>query len=278
MTGTQDARTARTERSSAARPILISTAILGGIILAGVGSTAAIAAVANGSGVETARETAPVDGVTALDLEVSAADFTVEYDDVAEATLRTAGGRAGDWTLERDGDELVVSSPGNRFDLCFAWCGWEKRSAVLTLPAELEDRGIEADVSLGAGTLFVRGDFGSLDLEMGAGDADVTGAIGSFQLDLGAGDFTGELADVREADFQVSAGSAEARLTGSAPKRLELDVAAGDLTLTLPDETYAVQSRVAAGDFANELRVDPSSPRVIDAEVSAGDLTLRPGK
>lgn len=275
MTETRELRPAR---SGASRPILIGTAILGGIVLAGAGSSAAFGTIANTQGVATATESREVTGIAGIEVDASAADFTIEFGSVTEATLKTSGGRASDWRLERDEDELVVSSPGARFDLCLAWCGWEKRSAVLTLPKELEGKGIEADLNLGAGSMTVRGDFRSIDLDMGAGEAEVVGAVDTFELTLGAGDFTGELHDVSEADFGISAGTANARLTGTAPRSVTIDVAAGDLDIELPDDTYAVQSQVAAGDLTNTLRVDPGSRNRIDIEVSAGDVTIRPGE
>jgi hypothetical protein len=72
----------------------------------------------------------------------------------------------------------------------------------------------------------------------------------------------------------VSAGAVDARLTGSAPRAVTVDVSAGSLDLRLPDEAYDVRSDVSAGDFENGLRTDAESGNVVDVTVSAGTVTI----
>lgn len=270
-----------THRSAAAKPILLTTAIVGGFALLVTGTSAAIAAVGaqtSSSGTVSAGTTLDTAGITGIEVDASAADFSIEFGDVSAATLEATGTRSDQWTLRRDGDELVVESPRGIFGSCFGWCPPSEQTVVLTLPSSLEDRTLDADVQLGAGALRVEGDFRDLDLELSAGRMTVTGSARSVDLEMGAGNFTGDLRDVNEANFNVSAGAADVRLTGTAPRESDLEVSAGSMDLTLPDVPYRVNSDVSAGNLDNQLRTDPSANNLIEAEVSAGKIVLRPGR
>ena len=146
--------------------------------------------------------------------------------------------------------------------------------ATLTLPRELEGTALDASLDLSAGELTVDGAFDDLDIDVGAGTLTVDGAARTLMVDLSAGGADIDLADVSEAQFSVSAGAVDARLTGSAPDAVTVDVSAGSLDLRLPDGAYDVRSDVAAGDFENGLRTDAESRNVVDVTVSAGTVTI----
>lgn len=263
-------------RSSAGRPIMIATAVFGGLALLTVGTTAAVAAVGDARAFAgDSSSSASAAGVKDVDLDIGGAEVTLAFGDVAEASIETSGRDSDRWTLRREGDDLVVKSPNRFMDFCFGWCD-ERRTAVITLPRELE--GVDLDIDLGSGSVTALGSFGELGLELGAGDATVSGSARSVDAEVSAGDLDLELENVRSASFQVSAGGANARLTGSAPEEVEVEVSAGTVSLTLPDVPYRVASDVAVGDIANSLRVDPAAKHRITADVAAGDLVLRPGE
>ena len=270
------------QRSAAARPILIATAIIGGFALLVTGTSAAIAAVGAQSGSSpgsiAAATSLDATGVTGVDVDASAADFTIVFGDVSQASLDVTGPRSDQWKLRRDGNELVVDSPRGIFGFCFGWCPPAEQTVVLTLPHALEGDKLDLDVHLGAGALNAEGDFGDLGLELSAGRMTVFGSARSIDLEMSAGNFTGELRDVVEASFSISAGSAETELTGTAPRATDLEVSAGSLDLTLPDETYRVTTDVSAGNVDNQLRTDPNAENRIEAEISAGKIALRPGR
>lgn len=280
MTNTPD-QPAAPERSAAARPILITTAIIGGCALLATGTSAAVAAVgaqASSSGSVAAATSLDTTGITGVEVDASTADFSVAFGDVSEATLEVSGPRSDQWTLRRDDTDLVVEAPRGIFGFCFGWCPPSEQVVVLTLPLSLEDRPVDLEARLGAGALRADGAFGDLDLELSAGRMTVEGSARSLDLEMSAGNFTGDLSDVTEASITVSAGSADTRLTGSAPREVDLEVSAGSLDLTLPDEPYQVRTEVSAGNVDNQLRTDSGARSVIEAEVSAGKIVLRPGR
>lgn len=268
------------QRSAAARPILITTAIIGGLALLVTGTSAAVAAFgaqAGSSGSVASAMSLDTNGITGVEVHASAADFSIAYGDVSEARLDATGPRSDQWSLRRDGRDLVVDSPRGIFGFCFGWCPPAEQTVVLTLPHALESERIDLDVSLGAGALTAEGAFGELGLELSAGRMMVSGSARAVNLEMSAGNFTGELRDVSEASFSISAGSAEAELTGTAPWATDLEVSAGSLELTLPDEAYRVNTDISAGNLDNQLRTDPNASHLIEAEISAGRITLRPG-
>lgn len=270
--------------SRAARPIMITTAVIGGLALFSVGSSAALAAVVSGVNANSqgiSNTAVAVDGITGLDIDSSAAKFNLAYGEVQEATLDVTGPRSSEWSLTRDGDELKVRSPRGIFGgigFCFMGCSPDLQTVTLTLPRELEDRALDVDASLGAGELVADGKFRDFDLDMSAGRTTLAGSARSLDVDMSAGSFDGELSGVQEASFNISAGSAKAELTGVTPREIDIEVSAGSVELRLPDDSYRVDTDVSAGSVDNKLSTDPTSRNLITADVSAGKVTLRPGK
>ncbi|MBK0418121.1 hypothetical protein JD276_03635 [Leucobacter sp. CSA1] len=266
-------------RRSAATPIVIATAVIGGVALLGAAGSSALG-VAGGlvraSGGSGAVQTVDASGATGLDIDASATSFRLEFGDVAEATLEQAeGAERGRWSLERRGDEIVVERRSGIFgDWCFGFCFESERTTVLTLPEEL-DGALDVEIGVGAGTVDASGEFVGLDVHIGAGEVIVAGAARTLNVEVGAGTADFELDDVVEADFEVSAGEARASFTGEAPERVGIDVSVGSVDLALPDVPYDLRSRSSLGDVTNLLETSSASDHRIDADVSVGDITLR---
>jgi len=256
--------------------VAIVTAVIGGIALAGAGTTAAFGAV--NTVVRTDQsDRADVTGVTELEADASAGDISIRFGDVDEAELTVTGSNR-DWSLERDGDTLRLQSP----DRWWGWGGdwswfgdWNRDETIdLVLPQELS--GLDADLSLSAGRLDVDGEFGELDADVSAGALHLTGTARSLDVGLSAGRADIALSDVAEASFGVSAGDLVAELGGSAPTEVEVDVSAGSLELTLPDVEYAVTQEVSAGSLDNGLQTSSNARNTVFVELSAGSVELRP--
>ena len=260
---------------------MIVTAIVGGIALLGSGATAAVAAtgglVSSSTEGTGSLQTEDVSGIQGIDLDVDAGNMRIEFGDVEEAELSVANRRGQEWSIEREGDDLVVRSPEFRFGWWFgSWVG-DEESAVLTLPQKLQDAALDADLTLDAGSLDVIGDFGALDITVNAGALDIEGAASSLRIDMSAGRADAVLDGVGEADLTVAAGDLNIELTGRAPTQTTIDVSAGSLDLTVPDESYSIVREVEAGSL--DARVDQSAGarNTIEVSLSAGSATIRPG-
>ena len=252
--------------------LTVVLSVIGGVALLGTGAGAAWAG-AHSVGPRSGELQESVAGVTALDVEVSGAEMEVEFADVAEAELRVEGGSPGGWSLRRDGDELEVRGPQNRFDWFRPdWLRGDQR-ATLVLPLELE--GLDGELTLDAGELTVEGDFDVLNVEVNAGSLEIEGEARMLEAELNAGRADIALSGVDEAGYTVSAGRIVSTLH-TAPSSVTIAVMAGALDLSLPDEGYDLRQQLSAGSLDNGLTQRSSSDRRIVAEVEAGSVNLRP--
>lgn len=266
--------------SGAGRAITIVAAIVGGIALLGAGGGAAFAATGQFRPAGSAHGlTAPIDGITDLEVDAGGADVTVRFGDVTDAELRVDGRSPGEWEMRRDEDTLRVNGPNGRWGWWGWWGSWSTDDVVvvLTVPEQLEGR-LDADLQLSAGSLTASGDFRELDLELGAGAMTVDGSATSVSAQISAGRADLTLDGVREADLTMSAGRLEAELTGSQPDEVSLDATAGSMTVILPQGAYAVDQEVAAGSFDNGLQTSASARSVVTVQVAAGSISVREGR
>ncbi|GAA3656505.1 hypothetical protein [Microbacterium marinilacus] len=262
-------------RRGPGKPVAIVLGVIGAIVLLGFGFDAVRSTVSATTRVSDVQ-TASADGLASLDVRAEASSFTIEFGDVADATLEVSDAR-GEWTLDRSGDELVVASRDGWFGGGRGWWNWgdDEERVVLTLPEVLRDAGLDADLELAAGRLEAEGAFGSLVLDVGAGGMEISGSAETLEVDLSAGDARFDLADVSRADLSVSAGRLQGELTGAAPDTVGVVVSAGSVDLTLPAASYEVRSEVSAGSFDSGLEESPSSRHQVDVDVSAGHVVLR---
>jgi hypothetical protein len=264
-----------TKKSIGALTVVLG--VFGGAVLLGTGATAAVAGmhrIGSGSGSASGALNAEVQGVRSLDLEVSGAEMTVEFSgDATEAKLQIDGGSSDGWSLKRDGAELKVRGPHDGFDWFRpGWMNGDQR-ATLMLPDALS--GIDADFTLQAGELTVGGDFGQLGVDVNAGSLRMDGTARELDAELNAGRADIDLSEVRKAEFTVNAGRIVASLD-TVPSSVEIDVAAGALDLTVPDEEYDIRQDVTAGSLDSGLQQSSNSSNRITASVSAGSVRLHP--
>ena len=271
----QPGHTPPSERRSSSRVVAIIAICLGAVLVLGTVVTGVISIIRTAA-VHTTTLTASIDGIRALDIDARAADVDIVYGDVAEATLRVVGSQ-GDWTFERQGDTLVVSSDRQWWG---RW-GWFREGDDVTLTLPTGTRGLDADFDVDGGSLTATGDYGDLALTLDAGSLRIEGSAESLTTDVSAGSARLELSGVDTATVSVSAGSVDGRLlagTTEAPSSVSVDVSAGRVDLALPDATYAVTSDVSAGGFTNRLDTASASQHRVDVTVSAGAVVLRSGR
>ncbi|MFS0866494.1 hypothetical protein AB3M83_04050 [Microbacterium sp. 179-B 1A2 NHS] len=263
------------QRRGSARVVAIIAIVVGGaLILSAILSAVGSALWMTGARGADGPRVADAGGISSLSLDVSAGDVAVVYADVEEATLDVLGDGRG-WRLERQGDQLRLSKHEPWW---ISWNGfdWNSDRVTLTLPQELADERLDARIDVSAGSVSIDGTYGDLDVHIGAGSADVNGTADVLSVDLSAGGADIDVADVSRGTLTVGAGELIASLTGTAPDELTIDVSAGSLVASLPDDTYAVTSDVSAGELDNQLSTSSDAPHRIDVQVSAGSTTLRP--
>src|SRR5690606_35403334 len=165
-----------TRKTTGALTVLL--AVFGGAALLGTGTTAAFAGVQQ-FGEQSGSLRADARGVTSLALEVSAAGVRGEFrEGETRAQLRIEHGSSAWRSPSREGDELKVQGRRRGFDwLRPDWIGgdWFRGdgAATLVLPGSL--KGLDADLTLNAGSLSAGGVFGELDVDLNAGALSVSG-------------------------------------------------------------------------------------------------------
>lgn len=219
-------------------------------------------------------QSADMSGVSALRIDVSGGEFSIDYADASEAVLNATGTRT--WELRRDGDTLVVEPEWALFGGCFGFCFGTHERVTLTLPKEYQTRELDADITVSAGAFTADKTFGDLRIGVSAGAANITGGAKTLVAEVSAGGIYASLDGVADAKFDISAGEIETTLTGVAPDKINIDVSAGTLDLLVPTGGYRVSSDVSAGSFDNLLSSTSSaSTNVIEVSVSAGSVTIR---
>src|SRR5699024_5385403 len=123
-----------------------------------------------------ANLTADTTGVTGVNIEANASEFNLAFGDVTEATLRTDGVNAENWQLRREGDELLVTAPAQWFNWCLFNCNFDETRVTLTLPEDLNDGSLIAEMDLSARRLIADDNYDPLQVELRAGEATVNGS------------------------------------------------------------------------------------------------------
>ncbi|PRI12342.1 DUF4097 family beta strand repeat-containing protein [Leucobacter massiliensis] len=282
-------------RSAATTAIVTATAVAGGIALLAVGVSTTVqhfapAVVSEdmiGVGLVPAQSEygffESVDGVRGLEISAAVSSFRIEAGDQEDAELTVEGSDFADqWSMYRDGDELVVEAPelgaGAVTGGCLFGCSPNSGAGevTLTLPRELLESGrLEADISLAGGELRGEGSFRELGIDVDAGSLEFTGSARTLDLGLSVGEARVELADVDEAEIDVQTGDATLKLTGTAPRSVELNAEMGAVSLQLPEGGYRVDQAGTLGAIDNQLTEDPKSSQVVRVRGTAAEITLR---
>lgn len=224
----------------------------------------------------------PVSGITGLEVEASAASFTLEFDDVDEAVLTVdhrGSGRGGEWTMRAEDEELVVErASGPRTDGCLFGCGERGggERVTLTLPQSLgEGDLLNGDLTINSGELQVAGDFAELSLDVNAGSLGFIGSARDLSASVRTGEASIEAKDVREAEFDLEVGDLRAVLSGTAPALVDLEASTGSADLKLPEGEYRVDAEGELGATDNRLSTNDQSKNVVSVRASLAEVTLR---
>lgn len=221
---------------------------------------------------------ADANGVTELDIRVSAASLEIVFDDVEEAALVVPENAGRTWRLKREGTRLLVSSQGhgqNRVVPSFRLGDFGV--STLYLPSQLGQGTTKLQLSVGAGSAEVEGDFSVVSADVGAGSLSLAGRAEEVVLRVEAGEIDATFRDTARADLNVAAGEARVDLEGRAPEHLKVDVAVGSALLRVPDVPYHVVTERSMGDI--ELTIDQtgsSKGRTIEASVALGTIRITP--
>jgi hypothetical protein len=137
------------------------------------------------------------------------------------------------------------------------------RLEILTPP------GTQLQLSLGAGTVDVRGLTGGVQVNSGAGNVDIRAAEGQVRVDLGAGNINYEGIPSGDCRLNTGAGNIDINLRPDADVRIDLSTNIGNLTVSRFEVAGLVSARSAQGT------IGMGGEASITARTNAGNVTLR---
>jgi DUF4097 and DUF4098 domain-containing protein YvlB len=110
---------------------------------------------------------------------------------------------------------------------------------------------------------------GDADLRTSSGDVDAIDVLGRLRLRTSSGDVDADSSST-DIDAVTTSGDVDVRARNATLVRAV--TTSGDVHVSVPDRTYAVQTRATSGDEHVEVHVDPRSPRRLVASTTSGDV------
>ncbi|HEY3505132.1 MAG TPA: DUF4097 family beta strand repeat-containing protein [Actinocatenispora sp.] len=166
-----------------------------------------------------------------------------------------------EWSLH--GDTLTLAAPCSGVSVS---CGARYQVAV---PADTELR-----VSTDYGDVSVRGLTGGTDVDSHNGDVRLSAVSGAVRISSSYGGVSGDR--LGSSDVLARSDNGDVRLSfGTAPKRVGVTSTYGDVSLTVPKDSYHVTTRTRYGDARSAVTDDPTSDRSLAVSSDNGDVVVR---
>lgn len=227
-----------------------------------------------------------VDANTVRDIAVewAAGSITIRPGDVTEITFSETEGLS-------EKDQMIWSQKGDK--LVIQFCRTRVYFGIsIDMPKDLE---IIVPLDWNCGTLEIdaaSAEVKVMDMTIGTVDFDGASGVCKFEnchvdhldVDTASGNiqFSGTLTEL---DCDAASASCELLLT-NCPKRIDADMASGDLRLTLPEDCgFTVKIDALSGDFTSEFpttsqngkRIYGDGSCVINVSALSGDVTIYKG-
>jgi hypothetical protein len=206
--------------------------------------------------------------VTAVTVEVSSGDITIEHGDGGNTRVETSGVHGLTYPTDNEhvvGHTLVIrSSCGATLfnDRC-------SRSYVLHVPS-----GVAVTADSSQGNVDVS-DGGRVSAHSDEGDVTITRGSGTLQASSGQGDVTISRSTARSVSAHSGQGDVVVDLVAS-PKRLIASSGQGNVAVELPTgpNSYQVHANSGQGNVSDNVDNNPASNRVVEASSGQGDVTV----
>ena len=196
------------------------------------------------------------------DVRVIAADRTDVRLTTKEKRSIWGGGHV---RVSGDAADLRLKDHCDGFPVVDDPCGVD---SILEVP-----RATSVRVVTGTGDLRAENLRGAAELRAGTGDLRAVGVSGPLRLSSQTGDVHVEgpspdvVARTSTGDIHVEAGR---------PGTVDAQADTGDIHISVPDLTYAVDADTGTGDDTVDVRRDDASPRKLRAHTDTGDVHLEP--
>ena len=162
-----------------------------------------------------------------------------------------------------DAGDLRIKDHCDGFPVVDDPCGV---ASVLEVP-----RATSVRVVTGTGDLRAENLHGAAELTAGTGDLHAVGVSGPLRLSSETGDVHVE---GPSPDVVARTSTGDIRVEASGPRTIDAQADTGDIHISVPDLTYAVDVHTDTGDDNIDVRPDDASPRKVRAHTQTGDVHL----
>jgi hypothetical protein len=138
--------------------------------------------------------------------------------------------------------------------------------SVLEVP-----RATSVRVVTGTGDLRAENLAGGAELRAGTGDLHAVGVTGPLRLRSDTGDVHVEGSS---SDVVARTSTGDIHVEATRPGTIDAQADTGDIHISVPDLTYAVDVQTDTGDDNIDVRPDDASPRKVRAHTQTGDVHL----
>ncbi len=246
------------------RPALV-VLIVAAVLLFAYGATKAVGLLTE----RTDTQTRTLAAAPMIVVHTGTGDVRVVAADRTDVRLTTKEQRSiwGGGVVRVSGDaaDLRLNDRCDGVRVVDAACGVD---SVLEVP-----RATSVRVVTGTGDLRAENLQGSADLRAGTGDLRAIGVTGTLRLSSQTGDVHVE---GPSPDIVARTSTGDIRVEASRPRTVQAQADTGDIHISVPDLTYAVDTHTQTGDASVDVRRDDASPRRLRARTQTGDVHLEP--
>lgn len=236
------------------------------------------------SGTVTSVGSVPADSIRDIQIEWAAGTITIMPGDVGEITFSDTAGLAekDQMIWSQKGDKLLIQFCKPR--IIFGISIDAPKDLKIIVPRgwncdELDIDAVSADVNIQNMTIQ------AMDFDSASGTCTFTDChLNILDVDTASGDinFSGTLSEL---DCDAASATCTMRLT-NCPKRMDADMASGDLRLTLPENCgFTVNLESLSGDFTSEFPTATKDGRyvhgdgscIIQVSAMSGNIVINKG-
>jgi hypothetical protein len=246
------------------RPVLV-VLIVAAVVLFAFGATKAVGLLT----VRTDTQTRTLSAAPTIVVHTGTGDVRIVAADRTDVRLTTKEKRSiwggGHVRVSGDAADLRLKDRCDGFPVVDDPCGVD---SILEVP-----RATSVRVVTGTGDLQAENLQGSAELRAGTGDLRAVGVSGPLRLSSETGDVHVE---GPSPDVVARTSTGDIRVEARRPGTVQAQADTGDIHISVPDLTYAVDSQTGTGDENVDVRRDDASPRKLRAHTDTGDVHLEP--
>lgn len=124
----------------------------------------------------------------------------------------------------------------------------------------------------GSGSVAVRDTSGPVEARSGSGEIELEAIDGRLRAHTGSGRIRGEGIASEQVYARSNSGGVRLDLTG--PREAELSTGSGEIDVSVPQDSYRVDSRSGSGNVSVDVRRDPDADRRLELTTGSGNINV----